>query len=125
HGNYVESVTLQGNQKSIVGRRIEQPPSLHFAGSHVQGGVSDPVSREIEESSPRRAVQPICAPGALNSFIVREERKRAELLRFFVDICQVAILLGPNDLKTHDDVFGRGNLGNGIERSGSSFDDQK
>ena len=91
----------------------------------MEGGVGDSVGRVVEEASPRGAVQPVGAPDALLFFIPRTEGKGAELFRFLINENYFAIHRRPNDLKAHDEVLGCRNLGQGIQGSGSSLDDQK
>ena len=125
HRDDVQPVSLEGDEKVVALRRIQETPSLHLARSHVQRGVSDAVDRVVEEAPSRRSVQPVGTPGALLFQVGRAEREGPELLGFLIDERHIAIKTRPYDLKGHRNVPGGGDLRHGIEGPGSSLDDEE
>ena len=107
HGHDVEAMALQRHQQVFSRRGVEPSPPLHLPRSHVQGRVGHAIGSKVEVAPPRRAIQPVGAPYPLLSRIICAERKGTKLFCLLIDKDHVAVQVRANDLKAHDDVFGR------------------
>jgi hypothetical protein len=125
HRNDVQSMTFQGNKKIVALRRIQESPSLHLTRPHAQGGVRGPIGRVIEVATPKRPIQAVGAPDALLFYVGCAEGEGTEPFGFFIDPRHLAVESSPDDLKHHRNVFGSRDLGQCVESSGTSFDNQE
>ncbi len=82
HRDDVQSMTFKRDEQVVALGRIQQSPSLHLTRPHVQGRVSHPIVRVVEEASPRRSIEAVGAPDALLFDIGCAEGEGPELLGF-------------------------------------------